>query len=136
MANLPPKLDSNGSQDPQKKNQSDLKLIQNLALIASILGPVSLVFGGILVGSAAVIIAGISIWRVTQLIKQNQSDSVVFKELRKTCIFALLVSSIALALNIFSFIYVYPTLVETFGEQLSQGPYSEDAVPKGLKTWG
>lgn len=135
-SNWPERPKDPDQQPPESQDEAELRSIQNLAIIASIAGPISLIIGGIFLNTIALILAGIAFWRITQVLKDDSKATVVVKEIKKTCVIAIIGCSIAFVLNIVSMVSMYPTFIETLNENISSGAFSEDSIPKGIETWG
>ena len=120
----------------------NLRSAQTLMIAASIMGPVSMFFGGVILSGAGLVCGILSFRKIAALIKKGGSIGMLATRLRIACIVAIVVTLIALVLNIAAIILVYPLVVEA----LQTGDYSKlfpnGSVPPELKgggegsTWG
>lgn len=134
--NLPEKPTDNDPNPSDLKNEAELRSIQNFAVAASIIGPGSLIFGGIPFNIVALIIGFIALWRITQVLKDDEKATTVAIELKKTCIMAIVGCCIAFLFNTILAINMYPNMAEAFINNLSNGAFSAADIPKGIETWG
>lgn len=135
--NTPQKpTDFNNNASEQDKFQT-LKRIQTLAIIASIAGPVSILFGGLLLNIVALIIGLVAFSRIRKFLENNPDDAKLAQPLRTTCIIALVGCSVAMVLNIVQVIMIYPIVVEAMNngtlEDLLNGTGGSS---QGSQTWG
>lgn len=121
---------------PESNNEAELRTIQNLAIVASIAGPISLIFGGMLLSSIALVIALVALWKIRRVLKDEARVTAVTKEFKKICIIAVVGCAAAFILNTVSLVTMYPTFVETLSENINKGAFNESDVPKGIETWG
>ena len=115
--------------NPQQFNYTDgreLKSAQNLVIAASITGPVSMVIGGVFLGIVGLVCGILAYRKIRALRAKGGTIGLVASRLRTACIVALVVTAIALVLNITYVVSVYPLMVEA----LETGDYSK-LFPQG-----
>lgn len=123
---------------PNVNNAQRFKVAQNLVMVASLAGPVSLFLGGVWLSGAGVICAIIGL-RKLNAISSIQSDlSTPIKRIKKSCIIALVICSIALILNAISFYLLFPAVLEMMESGTLPGMDSGIAPGSsgGSSTWG
>ena len=121
---------------PNERDVRDLKVAQNLVMVASIAGPVSLFVGGVFLATAGLVCAVIALKKLNALSTRLTDVAAPAKRLKRSCIIGIVVCSIALVLNAVS---AYPAVLEA----LESGDYGNLApgtdlctTPKGNSTWG
>lgn len=120
----------------------ELKSAQNLVIAASITGPISMVIGGVFLGTIGLICGILAFRRIRVLVGKGGPVGLMAARLRTACIVALVVTAIALILNIANMIMIYPMVMEA----VQTGDYSklfpDGSVPStggstsGNSTWG
>ena len=117
---------------PNERDVRDLKVAQNLVMVASIAGPVSLFVGGVFLATAGLVCAIIALKKLNALSTRLTDVAAPAKRLKRSCIIGIVVCSIALVLNAVSVL-----------EALESGDYGNLApgtdlgtTPKGNSTWG
>ncbi len=93
-------------------NEKRLKSARNLAIAGCIAGPTSLILGGVLLGAIGMACAIIAFRRLGKLSHIKGEIGQTASKLRKTCITAITVTGIALAINIAYVIIMLPTIIE------------------------
>lgn len=134
---MPQKPFNTNSKTPNSEQVRELKTIQTLAIVASIAGPVSLILGGLFLNTAAFIVAFIAFYKIRKFIENNPEHVRVAKELRRTCVIAIIGCSIAFVLNVIQVAMVYPIVVEAINNgTLDNLLNGSGEPPKGSRTWG
>lgn len=127
---IPPQIDIN--------DEAELKKAQNFVIAASIMAPVSMIIGGALLSTAALVCAILSMTKVRKLLWAAEPVRSLASRLNKACIVAIAVSSIALLLNVISAVIMYPIVYEA----MVSGDFSNLMSPQGggnssgNSTWG
>ncbi|WP_139653012.1 hypothetical protein [Raoultibacter phocaeensis] len=132
-------------QGPQQFNYDDareLKSAQNLVIAASITGPISMIIGGVFLGTIGLICGILAYRKIKALMGKGGPIGLMAGRLRTACVVALVVTAIALVLNIANMIMIYPLVMEA----VQTGDYSKlfpnGTVPStggstsGNPTWG
>ena len=93
-----------------------------LARIAQIMALVSLVIGGVLLATAAVVVAVISYRRSSTLIDGSnfRMDTLALQALKRTAVIAIVMGVLALGVNAIALAMIYPTMME----MLQTGDYA------------
>lgn len=78
---------------------AQLKSIQNLVTIATIAGPVSLLIGGMLLGTIAVICGALAVHKLNKLPIQNSSHAELVGKVKRSAYIAIGISVAALVVN-------------------------------------
>ena len=84
---------------PNERDVRDLKVAQNLVMVASIAGPVSLFIGGVFLATAGLVCAIIALKKLNALSTRLTDVAAPAKRLKRSCIIGIAVCSIALVLN-------------------------------------
>lgn len=125
---------------PNMQDTRTLKVAQNLAMVASLAGPVSIFIGGVFLSTAGLVCAIVALYKLNGLAKKNSDFAMAVKRLKRVCITAIVICGIALVLNAISAYLMYPMVLEAlesgdYGNLGSNLGTSPDA-PKGSSTWG
>ena len=138
--NLPPHTPN--QQQFNYDDARELRSAQNLVIAASITGPVSMIIGGGFLGVIGLVCGILAFRKIRNLMRNNGPMALMAKRLQTACIVALVVTAIALVLNIIYVVSVYPLMIEA----LETGDYSklfpEGTAPStggsnsGNSTWG
>lgn len=124
---------------PNERDVRDLKVAQNLVMVASIAGPVSLFIGGVFLATAGLVCAIIAFKKLNALSTRLTDVAVAAKRLKRSCIIGIVVCSIALVLNAVSAYLMYPAVLEALesGDYGNLAPSADlGTAPKGNSTWG
>lgn len=124
-------------------DEKELKRAQNLTIAASILGPISLFFGGVLFSGAGVACGIIALRKILKITKKGGALQVAAKRMQTLSIVTLVVCSLAFILNAITIWLLYPIVLEA----VQTGDYSAlmngDAggslgggSTEGSSTWG
>ena len=118
---------------PNERDVRDLKVAQNLVMVASIAGPVSLFIGGVFLATAGLVCAIIALKKLNDLSTRLTDVAAAAKRLKRSCIIGIVVC------NAVSAYLMYPAVLEA----LESGDYGNLApgadlgtTPKGNSTWG
>lgn len=105
--------------EPRQSRTDRLKSAQSLITAAMICGPVSLIVGGVLLSTIAVICASLAYWKLRDLDGLKNPESLEYR-LRRQAIFLICICVLALILNTISFVQVMPLVFEA----LQSGDYT------------
>lgn len=106
MANEPTDNES------QQVRLQSLKSCQTLTTIALIGAPVSLIFGGVALGIAALVCAIVSFMKLRKLVTPSDEPGSLARTLYTQAIIALVISIVAMALNVVAFIYMFGAIMD------------------------
>lgn len=116
-----------------------IRKAQNMALAASICGPVSVFVGTVLLSSAGIVCGVIGLRKVKALADRTDEIGAMAQRVKRSCIIAIIISAIATALNIVYLVVLYPMMLEI----IETGDYSSlfdgssaDTGSKHSSTWG
>ncbi|MEF9840976.1 MAG: hypothetical protein RR773_00275 [Raoultibacter sp.] len=84
------------------------------------MGPVSMIFGGVVVSSAALVVEIIAFFKLSKLIKSNSSVAQAASRLKRANIVGFVIALVALLLNIYALTIMYPLVLEA----VQSGDYS------------
>lgn len=136
---------------PEATRLAQLKTAQTLTTIGIIAGPVSMLFGGVLLSTIALICAIVAFAKVKKLLEPNDKDGSVARSIYRQAIVALSVSAIALVLNAISLAMILPTMIDVLqngdidqlanmyglsGEGSSSGSSSSSSGGSSSSIWG
>lgn len=117
----------------------ELKSVRNLIVAASIAGPVSLFFGGVLLSSVGLVCGFLGLRKLKKLSAKNSSFAEAASRVLKSVYVAMAISGVALILNAVSLWIMYPIVMEA----LETGNYDSilsdslnAATGSGTSTWG
>ncbi|MEG0775908.1 MAG: hypothetical protein RR381_00340 [Raoultibacter sp.] len=105
---------------PTPQDLQALKSARNFIIAGNVMGPVSLLFGGVILSSAALIVEFIAFRKLSRLIKSGNVTGQIARRLKGLNIAGLVISAVALALNIYAVIIMYPIVLEA----VKSGDYS------------
>lgn len=88
-----------------------LKSIQNLVTIATITGPASLLFGGILLGTVAIICGALAIHKLKKLPIANQNHAELVGKVKRSALIAIAISFAAILINGIFVMYMMPEVM-------------------------
>ncbi len=107
---------------------------------ASVIGPISLILGGILLGSVGLILAILAWRKLNALLQKKSLLAEDASRLLKSAKIAMAVCMIAIVLNLISFMVVYPQLMEMIDsgqfDYLLGATTSGSDSAVGNSTWG
>lgn len=131
-------------QHPQiKPGLAEVKKVQNLALAASICGPVSVFIGGMLLSGVGVVCGFVGMRRADRIENADKDVQEAAARARRSCVVALIVCAVAFALNAAYSFYMYPIIMDAMqagdlsaliGNAVSSGSVSGGG--SGTSTWG
>lgn len=137
----PPQQDHD--QHPNDSDVHDLKSAQNLVMVASFAGPISVFLGGILLSGAGLVCGFLGLRTLNELVKKHADHTrlgVAVTKIRRACIVALAICGIALILNVISFAIMYPIVLEALEsgnyENLFSATQGSQNAPEESSTWG
>lgn len=134
----PPSQSPLPPQPPQieQTDARDLKSAQMLIIAASIAGPVSMIIGGVMLSTVALICGFVAFRRIRVLLGKGGTTGLLAARLRTACFVALAVSALALILNVIALVLVFPAFLEA----VQTGDYSkflaEGSLPNGTGSTG
>ncbi|MEC4175907.1 hypothetical protein VJ918_04725 [Adlercreutzia sp. R21] len=123
---LPAPPENQGPQPPQGDARDQLDLMdlnsaRTLSTVATIAGPVSFIIGGVALSSVALVCAILALVKVRRVLSRPEGPHRNFATVvRQTAIMGVVISSIALALNIIGLVTMIPILMEA----MQTGDYS------------
>lgn len=123
---LPTPPGNQGPQSPQGDARDqfdlmDLNSARTLSTVATIAGPVSFIIGGVALSSVALVCAILALVKVRRVLGRSEGPHRNFaKVVRQTSIMGIVISSIALALNVIGLVTMIPILMEA----MQTGDYS------------
>lgn len=99
----------------------ELNSARTLTTVATIAGPVSFIIGGVALSTVAVVCAILALTKARRVLRKPQGEHSGYANMvRQTAIMGLLISSIALILNIVGLVTMLPILMEA----MQTGDYS------------
>ena len=104
-------MDQNGGSSPQQSATAQLKTAQTLTMVALVCGPVSLIIGGMLLSTVAVVCSIIALVKISHARKDTSVSANLVTRVQRMGIIAIAISGIALILNVISFMLVMPILM-------------------------
>lgn len=107
--------------DFQPSKAAELKSAQTLATVGIIAGPVSLLFGGVILSTVALIALILAFVKVRRAKDSEDKAGSAAYGIYRQSIVALVVSALALVLNAVSLAFILPSLVE----YLQNGSYDD-----------
>lgn len=126
--------------NPNFQANRDLKVAQNLVLVASLAGPISIFIGGVLLSTAGLVCAIIGLRKVLTLIAKEPELKPIAAMTKRSGMLALVFCSIALVLNLISFFIMLPIVMQMMetGEygDLMANIGSSAGTSGGTSTWG
>lgn len=125
---------------PNMQDVRSLKVAQNLAMVASLAGPVSIFIGGVFLSTVGLVCAIVGLNKLNGLAKKNSDFVLAVKRLKRVCITAIVICGIALVLNAISAYLMYPMVLEAIESgdygSLGSNPGATPDASKGSSTWG
>ena len=127
----------------QQPNE-ELEKARKMTRAAQIMALVSLLIGGVLLGTVALVTAVIAYRKTSGLVSANQANlppEIAFA-LKRSAVAAIVVSVLALALNAIALAMIYPTLVEVmqtgdYGTLFGSGQQASPSTSgSGSSFWG
>ena len=118
---------------------SEFASTKRLVTIAQVMAIVSLLIGGVLLGTAALIVALVASSRVRSHQSDSGPEAVSWQSLKRSTTIAIVVTLLALAANIAALVIVYPMVIEAmqsgeYGSLLSGSAQMPGNT--GTSTWG
>lgn len=104
--------DPDGNPSPNRQEVRDLRTAQNLIMVGSVAGPVSLFFGGVLLSGAGALCAFLGLRKLNVLSKRGTDISMFALRIRRSAFIALAICGIAFILNAISFAIMYPVVLQ------------------------
>ena len=135
----------NADQPPMRSNgpmrideDSGIRSVRRLVTIAQIMALVSLLIGGVLLGSAALVTAVVAM-RKTKAIP-CAPDDYAWMALKRSAKIAIVIAVLALAANVAALVFIYPMVMDSIqsGEysSLFSGAPQTQSPGSGTSTWG
>lgn len=100
------------SYSPNDDDERRLRSIRTKITIAYVAGPVSLLIGGLLLGTVGLICGIIAYRSIAALQSKSPEVAAAALSMKKSAITGMVISAIALALNAISLIALYPVIAE------------------------
>lgn len=130
-----------GSPSPNRQEVRDLRSAQNLIMVGSIAGPVSLFFGGVLLSGAGALCAFLGLRKLNVLSKRGTDVSIFALRIRRSAFIALAICGVAFVLNAISFAIMYPIVLEAletgdYGSLLPNASSGGTGSSGTNSTWG
>lgn len=138
-----PNPEPNRQYPPIKPGYAEVKKVQNLALAASICGPVSVFIGGMLLSGIGVVCGFLGMRRADRIEKADKDVQEAAARARRSCVVALIVCAVAFSLNAAYSFYMYPIIMDAvqtgdlsalMGNAASSGSIASGG--SGSSTWG
>ena len=109
----------------------------NYILIAGICGPVSLIFGGVLVGTIGLIFGIIALRKISQYAKREDELGYQSKRIKKFVILAIAICAICMIANIVYVVLFWPELSSAISSGVATpAPSGSGAGTGPTSTWG
>lgn len=124
---------NSGNRPPMQPNALDtraLRSAQSKITFAYIAGPLSLLVGGMLLGTIGFVCSALALKQLSQLQHKEPSIAHEAKKLLKSARTALIICAVAFVLNAISMYFMYPILLD----MLQSGQYGEVASNLGAGT--
>ncbi|MEG2934654.1 MAG: hypothetical protein RR842_13845 [Gordonibacter sp.] len=124
---------------PSDQDVRSLKVAQNLIMVASLAGPISLFFGGFWLSAAGLVCGIIGFRKFKALIQSQSSISSVATRFKKSSIVSIVICSIVTVLNVVSAVILYPIVLQALetGDYANFMPGTGTGTPSGgNSTWG
>ena len=109
---------------------AELKSAQTLTTVAMICGPVSLLIGGVILSTVAIICAVLAYWKTKKLQPKNGTQEELIRKVNRTAVITTVIGIAALVVNAIYVAMMMPILLET----LNTGDIS--ALQNGVSTLG
>lgn len=138
-----PNPEPNRQHPPIKPGYAEVKKVQNLALAASICGPVSVFIGGMLLSGVGIVCGFLGMRRADRIENGDKEVKEAATRARRSCVVALIVCAVAFALNAAYSFYMYPIIMDAvqtgdlsalMGNAASSGSVAGSG--SGSSTWG
>ncbi len=102
------------NQNPRPNVSDDLllKTAKSQINVAFVFGPISLFLGGMLLGIVGVILGVLALRKISSLEAKQSPVLTDAQALRRSAYIAMGLCGVAIALNLVSFVVMYPTIVE------------------------
>ncbi len=126
------------SYSPNGDDEKRLRSVRTKITIAYVAGPVSLLVGGILLGSIGLICGIVALRSISKLQSKSTEVAKAALSMRKSAITGIVISAIAVALNAISAIAFYPVLYDMVESgTLSLSGSGDAGVSSGASSvWG
>ena len=126
------------SYSPNDDDERRLRSIRTKITIAYVAGPVSLLIGGILLGSVGLICGIIAYRSILALQSKSPEVAAAALSMRKSAITGMVISAIAIALNVISLIALYPVIAEMIdsGALTLSGTEGAGSSSSASSVWG
>ena len=102
----------NNNNHNEKTSFEQIKSAQTMITIATIAAPVSLIFGGVLLSSIALICGFVGRKRLSKVSAANAHEAAAIQSAAKSVKMAIIMCVIALSLNLISAYMMYPAYLE------------------------
>lgn len=113
--------------------ERELKSINRYFQIAGFCGPVSLVFGGLLVGGIGLILGFIAYRKCAVFLERDDSIGLRAQYYRRASKIAMIICGVCIALNLIAVIFYYPQIIDALTTQNYSYTSSGRATSS---TWG
>ncbi|MEG1830208.1 MAG: hypothetical protein RR204_00145 [Raoultibacter sp.] len=125
---------------PTPQEVKMLKNAQTMIIAGNIAGPVSLMFGGILLSSVALIVEIMARVKLNKLTHGKTQLAQPASRLKRANIVGIVICAAALALNIYAAVIMYPIVMEAVQSgdfsNLLNGDFSTKTPETSGSTWG
>lgn len=127
-----PQTPQSGGQPPEPKPSiSQLRTAQTLATISIIAGPISILIGGVLLSTVALVCGILALSKVRAVI-QLQPKSDIALSIKRQAKVSIVISVLALVLNAISVVMVMPVLIQA----MQSGDYTQLLGSAGIVSQG
>lgn len=120
---------------PTPEDARRLKVAQNLIMIASIAGPVSLFFGSFWLSVPGLVCAIVGYRKIKKLMAEGTKISEAAAYFKKSGIVAIIISAVITILNVIAFFILLPVVIE----MIKSGDFGNllpNAASNANSTWG
>ncbi|MEG2260082.1 MAG: hypothetical protein RR997_00970 [Raoultibacter sp.] len=125
---------------PTPQEVKMLKNAQTMIIAGNIAGPVSLMFGGVLLSSVALIVEIMARVKLNKLTRSKTQLAQPASRLKRANIVGIVICAAALALNIYAAFIMYPIVMEAVQSgdyaNLLNGDFSTKPPETSGSTWG
>ena len=111
---------------------------RRLVTIAQVMAIVSLLIGGVVLSTAALVVAIMALQKVRAHVYTDAQDQLTWQLLKRSTTIAIVVAVLALAANVAALIVIYPMLMEAIqsGEYTTLLGTAQTPNTPGTSTWG
>ena len=124
-----------------KENPPEFERLRKLVSISQICAIISLFIGGVVLSTASLVVGFMAYRALSSAMRNNTLEPNYLRPLRRSCIVALVMGTVALAFNVISLVYVYPLVMQAldtgdFSSLMGGGAQSGSSLGSGSTTWG